>query len=244
MTAPAFNPDDYLLDAMGRLVPKANIPDVDLLRDQLVRELIAEVRAAHQRLVQLKGELLGRVAEHVALIASDYGADISGANGACRLMSYDGTLLIERASADRVSVGEQIHAAEALVRDYLADATRAAAPALVAIVDRAFRRNVKTGQLNVARLLDFVAVRIDDPRWRQAQQAIRDSLQATATVTYFRAYARPDPLQPWQQIGLDFSHLAPPAPEAAPVATAPPPDAAPAGGTEGVTAAASGSARP
>lgn len=212
--APTLDLNDYLRDGQGRLVPKANIPDVDLLRDALVRDLIAEVRAAHQRLVQLKGDLLDRVAEHIALVASDYGADISGATGACKLMSYDGTLLIERTSADRVSVGEQIHAAEGLVRDYLADATRAASPALVAIVDRAFRRNPKTGQLNVARLLDFVAVRIDDPRWRQAQQAIRDSLRADETVTYFRAYARDDPTQPWRQIPLDFSRLAPPAPPA------------------------------
>ncbi len=156
----------------------------------------------------------GKVAEHVALVAQDYGADISGAGGDVRLQSYDGKLMIERTTADRVTVGEQIHAAESLVREYLADATREATPALVAIVDRAFRRNAKTGQLNVARLLDFVAVRIDDPRWRQAQMAIRDSLRADSSVTYFRAYERDDATRPWRQIPLDFSRLGPVQPDA------------------------------
>jgi hypothetical protein len=209
-TVPAtLNLDDYLLDAHGRLVQKTNINDADLLRNDLVCELVAEVQDIATSLAHLKADLLERVAEHIALVASTYGVDIAGNAGAVRLVSYDGRFKIERTSADRVVVGEQIHAAEALVRNYLAEATREAAPALIAIVDRAFRRNGKTGQLNVARLLDFVAVRIDDPRWQQAQQAIRDSLQTQESVTYFRAYQRADVTQPWQQIPLDFSHIVP-----------------------------------
>jgi len=202
-------PAGYLADAHDRLVPLANIPDVELMRNDLVHALLGMVRTTHADLARLKACLLAQVAEHIALVASEYDVDITGANGNCALISYNGRAKIERVSADRVVVGEQIHAAEALVREYLADATREAGPALVAIVDRAFRRNTKTGQLNVARLLDFVAVKIDDPRWKHAQQAISDSLQAQGSVTYFRAYERDDVTQPWRQIALDFSAIAP-----------------------------------
>ncbi|WP_295582231.1 DUF3164 family protein [uncultured Lamprocystis sp.] len=212
-------PAGYLADAHDRLVPLANIPDAELLRNELVHGLLGMVRTTHADLAALKAQLLTRVAEHVALVASDYDVDITGSNGNCALVSYNGRAKIERVSADRVVVGEQIHAAEALVRDYLADATREAGPALIAIVDRAFRRNTKTGQLNVARLLDFVAVKIDDPRWRNAQQAIRDSLQAQGSVTYFRAYERDDITQPWRQLPLDFSAIAPAVPAPAPETT-------------------------
>ncbi|MBV5274428.1 MAG: DUF3164 family protein [Lamprocystis purpurea] len=207
-------PAGYLADAQDRLVFEGNIPDAERLRNALVTDLIAQVRTAHADLAALKAQLLSRVAEHVALVASDYNVDITGTSGNCVLISYNGRAKIERISADRIVVGEQIHAAEALVREYLADATREAGPALVAIVDRAFRRNVKTGQLNVARLLDFVAVKIDDQRWKNAQQAIRDSLQAQGSTTYFRAYERADATQPWQQVPLDFSIISPAAPEA------------------------------
>lgn len=209
-------PAGYLRDAQDRLVPVANIPDVDLLRNDLVQDLVGDVRACSAGLAKIKGRLLARMAEHIALVASDYNVEISGTNGACSLVSYDGRCKIERSAADRIAVGEQIHAAEALVREYLADATREAGPALVAIVDRAFRRNAKTQQLNVSRLLDFVAVKIDDQRWRNAQQAIRDSLQAQGSVTYFRAYEREAADLPWRQIPLDFSAIAP-----APVGAAP-----------------------
>jgi hypothetical protein len=215
-TPPEVIPAGYRADAQGRLVPLANIADVELLRDELVTELVAEMRGVSGALAALKAHLLDRLAEHLALIASDYDVAISGKNGNVVLVSYDGRRKIERVSADRVVVGEQIHAAEALVRAYLAEATRDATPALVALVDRAFRRHPKTGQLNVARLLDFMAVRIDDPRWRSAQGAIRDSLQAQGSVTYFRAYERDDPSQPWRQVVMDFSAIAP-----APAAVAP-----------------------
>jgi len=202
-------PAGYLLDGQDRLVPLKNVPEVDLLRDHLVNKLGAVARRVNADMAALKAQFLAEVAEHVALVASEYDVDITGTSGNCVLPNYASRLKVERVSADRVVVGEQIHAAEALVREYLADATREAGPALVAIVDRAFRRNTKTGQLNVARLLDFVAVKIDDPRWRSAQQAIRDSLQAQGSVTYFRVYERDDATQPWRQIPLDFSAIQP-----------------------------------
>lgn len=213
-TGATINLADYLTDAQGRLVPRANVPEVDLLRDALVTDLMLAVRLTHADLAELKAHLLERISEHLALVATEYEVDISGKGGNVVLTSYDGKLKIERISADRVVVGEQIHAAEALIREYLADATREAGPALVAIVDRAFRRHPKTGQLNVARLLDFISVRIDDPRWHHAQQAIRDSLHASESVTYFRAYERDAADLPWRQIPLDFSVIAPAVPGA------------------------------
>jgi hypothetical protein len=208
-------PAGYRVDAQGRLVPESIIPPAALLADDLVRDMVDDVRAVAQRLAALKRDLLAEVAEHVALVATQYGADISGRTGDVRLDSYDGTLRIERTSGRRVKVGTAIHAAEALVREYL-DANAAGVPeGIRAIVDRTFRRNSKTGELNVSRLLDFVAVEIDDPRWREAQRAIRESLETDETVTYFRAYERADATQPWRQIGLDFSALAP-APAQAP----------------------------
>lgn len=206
---PSTIPAGYREDAQGRLVPESTIPDHLLLRDGLVHELVQACREASAELATVKAQLLDRVAEHIALVAQDYGADISGRSGDVRLDSYDGRLRVERTSAQRTVVGEQIHAAEELVRQYLTAATAGASDGLRAIVDRSFRRNPKTGELNVARLMDFVAIEIDDDRWREAQRAIRAALQSAGSVTYFRAYQRESPEAPWKQIPLDFSHIMP-----------------------------------
>lgn len=207
-------PPGYREDSQGRLVPEAQIPAHQLAADVLVRRLIDDVQFARDYLGALKHLLLQEVAAHIATVAAEYGVAIEGRSGGVSLQSYDGRLKIERASAERITVGPQIHAAEALVRAFLAD--QQVSPAVRTLVDRAFRRHPKTGQINVGRLLDMISVDIDDDRWREAQRAVRDALSRDQSITYFRAYRRERPDEPWQQISIDFSAIAPVDPDGDP----------------------------
>jgi hypothetical protein len=210
--APPALPPGYRPDAQGRLVPESMIPTHELARDHMVRDLVTRCREASDLLSALKADLLRDVADHVASVAADYGVSTEGRAGGVVLESYDGLLRVERVMSERTTVGEGIHAAEQLVREYLADARERLgddAAGLVAIADRSFRRNRKTGELNPARVLDLVNVDIDDDRWRQAQKAVRESLQPAGSVTYFRAYTRTRPDEAWQQVPLDFSAVTP-----------------------------------
>jgi hypothetical protein len=202
-------PEGYREDSQARLVPEATIPDHVLLRDDLVVELVEQAEEAAEGLARLKASLLQRISEHVAIVATQYDADITGRTGDVRLESFDGRMKVERVTSQRTTIGEQIHAAEALVREFLAQESVSASDAMRAIADRTFRKNPKSGELNIARLVDFAAVYIDDPLWKRAQQAIRDSIQAAGTATYFRAYVRDEPDQPWRQVLLDFSSITP-----------------------------------
>jgi hypothetical protein len=207
MTDPArIIPAGYLEDAKGRLVAVDKVLPHDLQRDELVRDLVARCQAHSAEAADLKARLLDDVAAHIALVAEKYDVQITGARGNVALTSYDGRLKVERVTAERISVGEQIQAAEHLVREILDEIEE---PTARAIVDRAFRRDRKTGELSASRLIDLIAVDIDDERWRRAVQAIRDALQATGTATYFRAYTRADSNDPWRQVQIDFSAVAP-----------------------------------
>lgn len=215
-------PDGYREDPRGNLVAERNIHPRDLLADQMVRDLVARCQGAGGFLADLKRDLLGDVSAFAQLVAADYGAVITGADGGVSLTTYDGRLKIERVRADRIQVGPEILAAEQLVREILSEITD---PIAKPIAERAFSRHRKTGELSAAKLIALAGVEIDDPRWREAQRAIKDSLTATGTVTYFRAYRRTDTDKPWEQIPLDFSAIVPSAPRAKP---APPQNA---GGT-------------
>lgn len=220
MNAPPLTPPPgYLEDTQGRLVPEKNVRPHELLRDQLVRELVGRIAGARDQMARLKRDLLADIATHIQLVAEAYAVSIDGTNGNVVLASYDGRLKVERVIAERLQIGEQIQAAEALIREILDEI---ADPTAKAIVDRAFRRNRKTGELSPARLIDLISVQIDDERWARAVAAIRDAMQTVGTVTYFRAYRRDQPDQPWQLIPLDFSAIAPaPAGAVAPSANAP-----------------------
>lgn len=199
-------PPGFIEDSRGRLVHVDKVRPHELQRDQLVRDLVERCMTHSREAADLKARLLDDIAAHVALVAEEYGVQFGGERGNVQLTSYDGRLKVERAIAERITVGEQIQAAEHLVRQILDEIQE---PTARAIVDRAFRRDRKTGELSAARLIDLIAVDIDDDRWRRAVQAIRDALQASGTATYFRAYWRNEPTDTWRQIPIDFSAVAP-----------------------------------
>ena len=199
-------PPGYLEDAQGRLVPEKMVRPHEFQRDALVRDLVGRIDAARAELARLKRDLFADISAHIQLVAEAYDTKISGTSGNVVLTSYDGRLKIERVQGERIEIGEQIQAAEALIREILDEIQD---PTARAIVDRAFRRNRKTGELSPARLIDLVSVQVDDERWERAVTAIRDAVQRAGSVTYFRAYRRDQPDQPWRLIPLDFSAIVP-----------------------------------
>lgn len=203
-------PEGYRQDAAGRLVPEAMIPPHTQQRDQLIQDLVPAARALSNTIAAFKRRMQDDIAAHVALCAEQYGVQIGGEKGNVTLVSYDGRHMIKRARAAQVVAGEQILAAEALISELLDELTSGVDAKLKTLVDRAFRRN-KQGELSVTRLLDLARVDIDDDRWRQAVQAIHDSLDERGSVTYYRMYERDTPDQPWRPIALDIA--AAPVPE-------------------------------
>jgi hypothetical protein len=200
-------PDGYRKDAQGRLVPETIIPAADTLRDELVIALCEATETASQMMASLKRMMLDKIAEHIALVATQYDVTLGGEGGNVTLVSYDGLYKIERECGERLTLGEEIIAAEALVREVLDEIGD---PIPRAITDRAFRRNRRTGDLSPSRIADqILAIQIDDERWKRAQDAVRDALSVSGTAVYFRAYRRDSADAPWKQIVLDFSRIEP-----------------------------------
>lgn len=197
-------PEGYLEDSEGRLVRMDRVRPEVVQADETVRDLVGRAIATSRQITEVKRAFLDDMAAHCALVAERYGAHITGKDGNVCLVSYDGKMKVERLTADRISIGEGILAAEKLIREIIDEIEDGVAKA---IVDRAFRRHRKTGQLSAARLVDLVSVEIDDPRWRSAVQAIREAMRTEGNVTYFRAYQRAGASQPWQHIPLDFSQI-------------------------------------
>lgn len=199
-------PAGYLEDSQGRLVPVEKIRPEVVQADGLVKDLVGRALVVSGEMREVKRSFLEDIAAHVALVAERYQATITGKDGNVCLVSYDGLCKVERVTADRISIGEGILAAEQLIREIIDEIEDETARV---IVDRAFRRHRKTGQLSAARLVDLVAVEIPDPRWQQAVRAIREAMHTAGSVTYFRAYRRASADGPWEFIPMDFSTVAP-----------------------------------
>lgn len=205
-------PDGYMKNAVGHLVPKSQVRELDLLRDDTVRRIVAKWKALHQQLKEIKAEVYADVDDHVRIAGDKYDVELGGGKGGVSLPTYDGEFKIVRSVADSITFTEEIEAAKTLIERCLdrwsasAETPDGAAGVqnLRAIAGRAFAKN-RQGNLKKNDVLDLLRLDIDDKDWKLAQDAIRDSIKVTGTSTYIRVYQRVGKTGQYEAIPLDLA---------------------------------------
>lgn len=180
---------EYMENALGHLVPRAQIKEVDLARHELVMEKITKIRRMQEDLGRLKAEIMDDVEAFVALSAEKYDVRLGGPKGNITLASFDGRYQIKRQISEHLSFDERLQAAKALIDECLKSWTEGSPSELQAIVNDAFAVD-REGRINTGRILGLRRLEIKDDRWQRAMAAISDSIQVTGVKAYFRAYER------------------------------------------------------
>ncbi|QUN38610.1 DUF3164 family protein [Burkholderia cenocepacia] len=199
-------PAGYRKNALGHLVPEATIRDIDLERDELVRELIDAVKVQQATLRKLKERAFGDANAFISLSADKYGVKLGGTKGNVTLHSFDGALKVVIARAENVSFDERLQAAKTLIDECINEWARGSDPKIQVLVQQAFETD-KEGKINVGRVLALRRLEITDDKWQRAMQAIGESVQVVGTKTYMRFYERADGSEQYTPISLDFASL-------------------------------------
>jgi hypothetical protein len=184
-------PAGHRRDAKGRLVPEGQIKPIDKARDELVRELFAKAERVHQVLAEFKREAFADIAAFIELSAEEYRVDLGGKKGNVSLLSFDGSLRVQRAIADRITFDERLLAAKALIDECLREWTAEARPEIATLVNKAFEVD-QAGNIRVGSVLSLRRYNISDPRWKRAMDTIGDAVQVESTSSYVRFYKRDD----------------------------------------------------
>jgi Protein of unknown function (DUF3164). len=196
-------PEGFMRNAQGHLVPLELVKPIDQERDRLVRELMAIVFDTNQRLTSAKQRIFGDVAAFVSLSAEHYGVKRGGVKGNVTLFSFDGALKLQIATAENIKFDERLAAAQALVDECIRDWGQSSRPEIMALVQQAFQTD-KEGNLNVGRIMGLRRLEIADPRWQDAMRAIGESVQVIGTKQYIRAYKRVGDTGRYESIPLDM----------------------------------------
>ncbi|MEG0936543.1 MAG: DUF3164 family protein [Comamonas sp.] len=199
-------PDGYMKNALGHLVPRANIREQDLLRDEIAKKVADRAIRLNQELTEFKKETLGELADLIKIAGERYEVTLGGKKGNVSISSYDGKYKVLRSVADRIQFTEEIEAAKALINQCIARWSEGANDNIRAIVDRAFNKDTK-GQLKTAAVLDLMRLEINDAEWKRAMDAIRDSIQTTGTAIYVRVYERIGDSDQYKAIPLDLASV-------------------------------------
>ncbi|MBF0888076.1 DUF3164 family protein [Gluconobacter cadivus] len=200
----SHNPDDYMTDSAGRLVPRANVKPEDLLQDELVRKLFERARTIRETMRQFREDADSDIRAFLDLLADQYGAKKGGAKGNLTLSTYDGCERVTIAISDTITFGPELQIAKELVDSCLTRWTEGGNANIRAVVTDAFDVG-KEGKLNVSKILGLRRLSIDDEEWKRAMQAITDAVKVNASRSYIRFHERASPDSAFIQVPLDIA---------------------------------------
>lgn len=204
MTNQTTVPEGYMRNGVGHLVPIAQVREQDMLRDQVARNLAEQAEAIHKLLVDFKTKAFSDIADLVRIAGDRYSVTLGGERGGITVSTYDQEFKVVRSVADRITLTEEIEAAEVLVTECLSQWKQESNAHLHKLAARAFRKNAQ-GKLCTTDILNLLRVEIEDATWKRAMKAITDSIQVSGTATYVRVYRRKPGTGAYEAIPLDLA---------------------------------------
>lgn len=197
-------PAGYWQDASGNLIPESKVKDIDKLRHQVVTDLCTMAEKSRDGLADFKAHAMQEVAALVSTSMEQYGVKAGGEKGNVTLISFDGRYKLVRSMQDKLTFGEQLMAAKALIDECVHEWAQDADDNIKVLVNHAFQTD-KEGKINTGRVLGLRRLEIRDAKWKSAMQAIADSIQTASTKPYVRFYKRNDITGDYQPISLDVA---------------------------------------
>lgn len=199
-----INGKKYMTDAKGSLVPIEVISPTDKLMDETVRKIIGHADDLSEIIKRFKGHSFEDVSAFQSLIEQEYGKKVGGKKGNITLTSFDGCLKVQVQVADLFTFGPELQVAKGLIDECLNEWSENSRVEIRALVNKVFQVD-KEGNINRAELFMLLRVNIDDARWNNAMDAIRNSIRIIGSKEYLRFYRRANPNDKWKAVSIDIA---------------------------------------
>jgi hypothetical protein len=196
----------YKRNALGHFVPVEQIQEVDIIRDDLVNRIVQNAKRLQQDMREYKERTIREIDSFIDLSAEQYGTQFGGAKGNVTLTSYDGKYRVQIKNQTYIAFDERLQVAKTLIDELIHEWTKDSDGKIKALIEHAFQTD-KEGNINKGRVLSLFRLKIDDPKWLKAMDAIRDSMQASHSKEYLSLYERVGNEDKYVRISLDMAGL-------------------------------------
>ncbi|MDQ7091781.1 MAG: DUF3164 family protein [Methylococcales bacterium] len=193
-------------NAVGHLVPKSKISELDILRHEMVGDIFEKAQALQDQMSDFKAGVLGDVAAFMQMSADEYNVKLGGKKGNVSLVTFDGRHKVSFTVAEILTFDEKIHAAKAIIDECLHKWTESSDDNIKALIDLAFSAD-KSGNIKTQAVMGLFKLKITDPRWQQAMTALKDSIIVSGSKSYMRFYSRVGEESNWQPLSLDMAGI-------------------------------------
>jgi len=194
---------EYIKNSRGDLIPMDKVRPVDMLRDNVVNDIVTIALEMSKQLRDFKKYALGEATSFCDMSLEEYGVKYGGKKGNISLTSYNGEFKVSIDVQDILEFDERLQAAKELVDVCINKWSDGANDNLRILVNDAFKVD-KKGNVDTKRILELRRYDIADPDWKTAMDAISDSIKISHSKSYMRIHRR-NIEGKFVQIPLDFS---------------------------------------
>ena len=197
-------PPETMIDAQGKTWPTSVVSDADKLENETVNDIVKYAVELSDQIARFKGHTFDDVNTVVELLGEKYGVHKGGRKGNLTLTSFDGCRKVQVQVADHIDFGPQLQIAKGLVDECIEEWRDGTRDEMMALVNNAFEVG-KEGLVNKNALFKLRRVKIENPKWKQAMQAITDSIRVIGSKSYVRIYQRDNAEAAWKMIQLNIA---------------------------------------
>lgn len=206
------------VNPLGNEVPPESVSSYDKARDRIVRRIHSIWTKAHAQIRLAKVQTDANLDMIRKLAAKQTGVQLGGAKGYFQVRSFDGKIIVRFENVPVQEFDERLETVQRLVFETIDECAEKGAPGndvvqkaavrdLRHIASNAFRPRGRDGKIDRQRVRDLLNITIAHPKWRQAQDIIRESDRTIGHRAYVRVAVQADPKAKPEPILLDIAKV-------------------------------------
>ncbi len=188
----------------GHDVPISLVPALDKKKDKVVRQHIKTAEKLAALLLKLKNDAMKDIeAIREAMYADNKVKE--GSKGNMLIQTFDKSLKIEVAIAERIEFSDLINVAQEKINQYLKEKTGNGIDSEIAeLINLAFKTT--KGKLDTKRILSLFKLQIKHSLWIEAMELLKKSIETNSSKTYIRFWKK-DENGSLKSIVLDIANV-------------------------------------
>lgn len=197
-----------MMDAAGTVVPLKYVKAYDKQRDRVARRCLARWEKAREAIERVYADTEADLAEiEVAAAGGRTGMRGLGTKGNFQFMSFDGLIAVARSARYELSFDERLRMAQAMIEAIIKEKTSGIDADLTELLRNVFRPT-SDGLLSQARVMGLFRLKIGHPKWAQAMELIRESIQSRKSKNLLSVKFKKSRDEEWESILLNVAAIA------------------------------------
>jgi len=191
------------IDLNGNEVPAQYVPKLDKERERITLKYLAKAKKLSQQLEKLKEDMLNDCDAVYQQMLKDNNVP-AHSKGGYSISTFNRDAKIEVSVQERIEFDDIITVAHEKIKQFLLEKTQGVDTDLQQIINQAFE--TRRGQMDAKRVLGLFRLKINHPRWLEAMDLIKQSINRNNSKRYVRVWKK-DSQGEYRNVELNFSSI-------------------------------------